>query len=117
MAEGVQYEDVGRVLIVHLREGFDPHEPEELWSELKKQIEAGYKNFVVAMAEGMTMPSLFIGGLIALSRDLREFSGKIVMTGVSDQYLRVMQISRITTMVPVEPDVRAAVVAASSASQ
>lgn len=109
------FENVGSVLVARLLEEFDPLQSDELLDELEQRIEYGEKHIVMIFTPAMTVPSMLIGGLIHIAHKAREISGNLILTGVSQQYVRVMEISHLTQLLPVVKDLNAAIAAAGKA--
>lgn len=112
MAIPAIFDNVGSVLVARLLDEFDPLRSDELLDELEQRIESGEKHVVIIFTPEMTVPSMLIGGLIHIAHKAREVSGNLVLTGVSQQYVRVMEISHLTQLLPVVKDLNAAITAA-----
>ena len=97
-----KYDDEKRELIVRLENELDHHEAERIKDLLDSYIQLYMPKKLIFDFKGVDfMDSSGIGIVIGRYKNIQRFSGKTVMRNVGEQLRKVLEISGITTLIPV----------------
>lgn len=94
------------------REKLTEHEATIVRAELFEAAENAAWRLVVDCSPVTLIASVGLGVLANLSSECKKNGGRLVITGLSDQLLQVLHVTRLDKLLAIAPDVDAAAAAA-----
>lgn len=99
------------IRIFHLRGEIDLHYAPVLRSLLHSEIKARCPALILDLREVDFIDSTGLAVLIGYQRDCAKYGGKFALTGLQGHVRQIFELVRLDTMLPIFPDVSAAVAA------
>ncbi len=81
---------------------------DEIFSEVENKLEAGYKKWIVDLSAIEYMSSIGINLLLGLMSRSKTTGGKMAIANPSSQVLKLLDMTRLTHVFPLCPNIQAA---------
>lgn len=103
------YHDVDRdVLILAADGGIDAYNTDQILGDLGKVIDAGVTKLIVDCRQVLSISSMGVASLVLLHKRLAERGGHVKLAAVQARVFRILQITRLNTVLQIYPTVDAA---------